>query len=198
MRRLDLCPHHTSSYPYMMLTLPIYSDKASKVLGFGHALRSLFNVAAPLSLEQGAHFSRTQQPSDKRRKRLSQVLSVSSAAFTPSSTGSKAATAAIDPDHFDIPPFRPTPASDEDIACIEQRQLGHPITCAGGPRQRCAHGFPQAFIFHPTKTTFNSGLFRLSCPLLVKAVDEFEAQGEQKGRRVWYSWGSRAAKGRLH
>jgi len=197
-RRLDLCPHHTSSYPYMMLTLPIYSDKASKVLGFGHALRSLFNVAAPLSLEQGAHFSRTQKPSDKRRKRLSQVLSVSSAAFTPSSTGSKAATAAIDPDHFDIPPFRPTPASDEDIACIEQRQLGHPITCAGGPRQRCAHGFPQAFIFHPTKTTFNSGLFRLSCPLLVKAVDEFEAQGEQKGRRVWYSWGSRAAKGRLH
>jgi hypothetical protein len=171
----------------MILTLSIYSHKASKVLGFGHALRSLFNVAAPLSFEQGAHFSRTQQPSDKRKKRLSQVLSVSSAASAPSPIGTKAATAAIDPDHFDIPPFRPTPASDEDIACIEQRQLGHPITCAGGPRQKCAHGFPQAFIFHPTKTTFNSGLFRLSCPLLVKAVDEFEAQGEQKGRMVWYS-----------
>jgi hypothetical protein len=51
------------------------------------------------------------------------------------------------------------------------------VTCAGGPRERCQHGFPQAFVFHPSKTTFNSGLFRLSCPLLVKAVDEYEAQG---------------------
>lgn len=51
------------------------------------------------------------------------------------------------------------------------------VTCAGGPRQPCKHGFPQAFVFHPSKTTFNSGLFRLTCPLLVKAVDEYEAQG---------------------
>ncbi len=57
------------------------------------------------------------------------------------------------------------------------KHLHRQVTCAGGPRKRCQHGFPQAFVFHPSKTAFNSGLFRLTCPLLVKAVDEYEAQG---------------------
>ena len=30
---------------------------------------------------------------------------------------------------------------------------------------------PPSFVFHPSKTAFNSGLFRLTGPLLVKAVD---------------------------
>jgi hypothetical protein len=47
--------------------------------------------------------------------------------------------------------------------------------CAGKP---CKYGFPQAFVYHPSVKQLNSGLFRLSCPLLVKAVDEYEANGK--------------------
>jgi len=67
----------------------------------------------------------------------------------------------------------PTP---EDIDCIENRQLEHGanIFSVG---QRCKYGFPQAFGFHPVEHKVSSGLFRLSCPLLVRAVDEWEAEG---------------------
>lgn len=41
----------------------------------------------------------------------------------------------------------------------------------------CRHGFPQAFAFHPVGYKISSGLFRLSCPLLVKAIDKLEEDG---------------------
>lgn len=60
-----------------------------------------------------------------------------------------------------------------------------------GVGMRCKHGHPQAFAFDPVrrapwafgterKSKLESGLFRLSCPLLVKAVDEWEAEGAVK------------------
>lgn len=67
--------------------------------------------------------------------------------------------------------------SPRDIECIEERQLEHKVQ-AFAVGQRCRHGFPQAFGFHPIlgpKVT--SGLFRLSCPLLVQAIDEWENEG---------------------
>ena len=65
-----------------------------------------------------------------------------------------------------------------------QRQLGYEAQpFAVGPR--CRHGAPQAFAWSPvnryemdnSRFVLESGLFRLSCPLLVKAIDEWEANG---------------------
>jgi hypothetical protein len=80
-------------------------------------------------------------------------------------------------DEFDIPTFVPTKPSGAALKSIEERQLGHRVACEGISRNLCKHGHPQAFVFHPSKKSFNSGLFRLSCPLLVKAVDEYENAG---------------------
>lgn len=78
---------------------------------------------------------------------------------------------------------------------IEERQLGHRMSNVIGMGCRCKHGFPQAFAFDPVergpwrgdsrqeqqvktrKSSLESGLFRLSCPLLVKAIDEWEREG---------------------
>ncbi|CAM9213565.1 unnamed protein product [Chrysoparadoxa australica] len=71
--------------------------------------------------------------------------------------------------------FAPEPPSEGDIRCIEERQLKHPVNafhCS-----RCKHGYPQAFGFHPSQHRFNSGIFRLSCPLLVEQIDNIEAEG---------------------
>lgn len=71
-----------------------------------------------------------------------------------------------------------------DLATLE-RQIGYrpyPV----GVGARCVHGFPQAFAWDPLarqtgersrRAPVDSGLFRLSCPLLVKAIDEWEAEG---------------------
>ena len=82
------------------------------------------------------------------------------------------------------------PPSEDDIRVIEERQLGHKMSNIIGVGMRCKHGYPQAFAFDPVrrapwaygerKSKIESGLFRLSCPLLVKAVDEWEAEGAVK------------------
>ena len=84
-----------------------------------------------------------------------------------------------------------TPPSDSDRRAIEERQLGHKTSNLVGCGARCKHGFPQAFAHdpvgrapwvingreYPRKTKLESGLFRLSCPLLVEAIDAWEAEG---------------------
>jgi len=82
-----------------------------------------------------------------------------------------------------------TPPTDEDRAAIEGRQLGHKVSGMKGVGRRCRHGVPQAFAFDPLvrHTAGGSGkprslpldtsLFRLSCPMLVKAIDEWEGEG---------------------
>jgi len=81
--------------------------------------------------------------------------------------------------------------TDLDLESLEKRQLGHKVSGVIGCGLRCKHGFPQAFAYDPVtrapwvvngvvlprKTKLESGLFRLSCPLLVKAIDEWEAEG---------------------
>ena len=66
------------------------------------------------------------------------------------------------------------PLTDEDLAVIEERQLGHQASNIIGVGLRCKHGHPQAFAFDPVgrapwrggerKSSLESGLFRLSCP----------------------------------
>jgi hypothetical protein len=73
---------------------------------------------------------------------------------------------------FDVP-------STTDVACIEKRQLEHTVHAFAVGR-RCKYGFPQAFGFHPARQKISSGLFRLSCPMLVEAIDEWEAEGAVK------------------
>lgn len=86
------------------------------------------------------------------------------------------------------------PPSDSDLSVVVERQLGYTgnvtdynvfkVGC------RCRHGYPQAFAFDPLsrstpahhrnplrRAPVDSGLFRLSCPWLVKAIDEWEAKG---------------------
>jgi len=51
--------------------------------------------------------------------------------------------------------------------------LGVPSVC------RCQHGFPQVFAMDPFPNSkrLNSGLVKLTCPLMVRAIDELEDHG---------------------
>eukprot|EP01041_Mallomonas_annulata_P008213 gene8213-16887_t len=68
-----------------------------------------------------------------------------------------------------------------DIECIRDRQLDNPtINILLVDSVKCKHGFPQAFIQRPvsiSESKVNSGMIRLSCPHLVKAIDQWEAEG---------------------
>ncbi len=78
--------------------------------------------------------------------------------------------------------------TEQDLQTIQQRQVFHKlepsqVTCVSSP---CRHGFPQAFGFHPTKgPKLVSGLFRLSCPLLVQQIDEWEGQSGVREMTDW-------------
>ena len=78
--------------------------------------------------------------------------------------------------------------TEHDLQTIQERQVFHKlepsqVTCVSSP---CRHGFPQAFGFHPTKgPKLVSGLFRLSCPLLVQQIDEWEGQSGVREMTDW-------------
>lgn len=73
--------------------------------------------------------------------------------------------------------YAPIPATEGDLRCIEERQLRHKAGTSVGVSPPCRHGFPQAFAFDPCGHKVSSGLFRLSCPLLVQAIDQLEDEG---------------------
>lgn len=73
--------------------------------------------------------------------------------------------------------YAPTLATEGDLRCIEERQLRHKAGITAGVSPPCRHGFPQAFGFDPCGFKISSGLFRLSCPLLVQAIDRLEDEG---------------------
>eukprot|EP00571_Detonula_confervacea_P014308 CAMPEP_0172301118 /NCGR_PEP_ID=MMETSP1058-20130122/3063_1 /TAXON_ID=83371 /ORGANISM="Detonula confervacea, Strain CCMP 353" /LENGTH=330 /DNA_ID=CAMNT_0013011125 /DNA_START=80 /DNA_END=1069 /DNA_ORIENTATION=- len=80
-------------------------------------------------------------------------------------------------------------AASEDLETIQERQLHHPLQpdqvfCTS--TKLCQYGHPQAFGFHPTKgPKLVSGLFRLSCPLLCQAIDEYEGEGGVRQMSDW-------------
>ena len=82
-----------------------------------------------------------------------------------------------------------TPTPDQ-LQTISERQVFHnldpsQVFCTSS--NLCKHGHPQAFGFHPTKgPKLVSGLFRLSCPLLCEAIDEYE--NNEGGVRQMSDW----------
>ncbi len=83
------------------------------------------------------------------------------------------------------PQLRPFPfeaPSEVDRAVVERKQLRHRVSYLLGITRRCRHGYPQAFLCTPLRIVdetiaAESSVFWLSCPLLVQAVDELEAEG---------------------
>ena len=75
------------------------------------------------------------------------------------------------------------------LQTIQERQVFHglepeQVFCTSS--NLCKHGHPQAFGFHPTKgRKLVSGLFRLSCPLLCEAIDEYENEGGVRQSTDW-------------
>jgi len=72
-----------------------------------------------------------------------------------------------------------------------QRQTGQKnpsLAAIGIPATACAtcrHGFPQAFAMDPMHAgRINSGLLKLTCPLLVRAVDQLEDDGVMEEWKV--------------
>lgn len=82
--------------------------------------------------------------------------------------------------------FAPNLQSPGDMRCIEERQLRHKAGKTVAVSPHCRHGFPQAFAFDPAGHKISSGLFRLSCPFLVQAIDQLEDEGgvEDMNRRL--------------
>ena len=73
---------------------------------------------------------------------------------------------------------RSEPPSQEDLSCIGRRQVfGSTEGIFAVEAARCRHGFPRAFVRLPVTSKISSGMLRLSCPFLVKAIDEWEAKG---------------------
>lgn len=81
--------------------------------------------------------------------------------------------------------LRPTA---QNLQTIQERQVFHKLQpsqvfCVSST---CKHGHPQAFGFHPTNgPKLVSGLFRLSCPLLVQQIDEWENRGGVREVTDW-------------
>lgn len=79
--------------------------------------------------------------------------------------------------------------TDEHLRTIQERQIFHPLQksqvfCSSS--NLCKHGHPQAMGFHPTMGTKPvSGLFRLTCPLLVQAIDEWEGEAGVREMTDW-------------
>jgi len=75
------------------------------------------------------------------------------------------------------------------LGTISTHQVHHPLTenqtfCVS--KNFCKHCHPQSFGFHPTAgSKLSSGLFRLSCPLLVQAIDDWEATGGIREMSDW-------------
>jgi hypothetical protein len=73
------------------------------------------------------------------------------------------------------------PVTSQDTA-VFQRQTGQvapSLAAIGIPAAcECQHGYPQVFLMNPIfDKRMNSGLVKLTCPLLVTAIDELEDEG---------------------
>jgi hypothetical protein len=112
-----------------------------------------------------------------RTKLMSAVPSQTSSFTVSSSDGSMKPiekSKKVIKDHF---PLSALPTL-QDQQVIEQRQTGRPAHgIFGVENTRCKYGFPQAYAQYPVTRSISSGMIRLSCPHLVKAVDELEAEG---------------------
>ena len=81
-----------------------------------------------------------------------------------------------------------TPLSPSDIECVTRRQLLLPPGSAWELEQgslkaghRCRHGWPQVLVMDPLRASARIGdMMRLTCPLLVAAIDDYELTAIQR------------------
>lgn len=80
--------------------------------------------------------------------------------------------------------LHPEPFTEQDAVVI-RRQMGHRPRLGLGVLRRCRYAFPQVLLFAPLQVDAeervispNSTLCWLSCPLLVRAIDRLEKEGE--------------------
>lgn len=70
------------------------------------------------------------------------------------------------------------PIDEKSLHCIVTRQtLVVTPDIFAVDKERCRYGFPRAFVRYPFSRTWQTGMVRLSCPHLVRAVDKLEADG---------------------
>lgn len=74
------------------------------------------------------------------------------------------------------------PVTEEDRLTIQRQtgQIGPSVAAIGVPSKcQCQHGYPQVFLLNPLvgEKRMNSGLLKLTCPLLVNAIDQMEDDG---------------------
>lgn len=82
-----------------------------------------------------------------------------------------------------------TPVTDADVDCLAQRHLFLKENRSWdlkdrtiGAGQRCRHGWPQVLVMDPIWPGHRLGdVVRLTCPLLVSAIDRYEKQGALRG-----------------
>ena len=68
--------------------------------------------------------------------------------------------------------------NDKDLQIIAERQLDHSLSGVYAVESnRCKHGKVRAMIQYPCSGRVGSGMIRLTCPHLVKEIDEWEAEG---------------------
>ena len=83
--------------------------------------------------------------------------------------------------HAAFPGSQPTTEHDKSVLRRQTGQTAPAEAAIGVPSAcSCCHGFPQAFAMDPFPANgrrINSGLVKLSCPHLVRAVDELEDEG---------------------
>ena len=90
--------------------------------------------------------------------------------------------------HCMFPGAVPITESDKETCAKQTGQVAPSNALVGKPSQcRCKHGYPQAFSLDPVPPTqqfkrsainrVNSGLLKLTCPLVVNAVDVLEDEG---------------------
>ena len=75
----------------------------------------------------------------------------------------------------------PVASDDVDTFRRQTGQINPAMAAIGVPaKSMCRHGFPQVFVldpYPPGERRINSGILKLTCPHLVRAVDDLEDQG---------------------
>lgn len=82
-----------------------------------------------------------------------------------------------------------------DVRVVHERQLRHKIKIEGVDCERCKWGFPRAVVTNPVGRKMHSATLRLTCPWLVKHIDEYEAEGAVRQYNERMAAGSASADG---
>lgn len=99
-------------------------------------------------------------------------------ALSQSSSSTSPAAAAGNRDLF-FPNAVPATSENREVLQKQTGQVAPSLAAIGIPKcAKCQHGYPQVFLLDPiVEKRMNSGLLKLTCPLLVSGIDEMEDDG---------------------